>query len=441
MTMYEKAERKLGEARTRLTFARPYYSTGVYALRMIITPEVPSLAVDEWWRLYAHPGWVEGHDVGQVATGLSHELQHLLLDHAGRAKTVGVTLAEAGLWGESGDCDINDGLCVDCQTCRPVLPLLPEEWCVLPKHFGMPDGKTAEWYFARRMEDRREKRGGGGEVKRSGGSGGAGRGKASDGSDGSTTDRQPDFGCGSGATGVPAPWEVGSPEESGIDGLDDADAWDVRQRVAQDVKAHASMKGRGSVPGGLLEWADELLRPERIAWDRALTSAMRRASHMTAGAVRHSYTRTSRRQDAFHPVIMPAYRRPVPSVAFVSDASMSMNATQRALVRGVVDDACRHLAVPLRVIDVDATVHRDVMVTSGRKAVQAGGGGTDMRVGIERALRRPRPADSIVVCSDCDTPWPSVRPRAHVIVAAIGATKEHIAAIPPWATVIEVEAA
>jgi predicted metal-dependent peptidase len=204
-----------------------------------------------------------------------------------------------------------------------------------------------------------------------------------------------------------------------------------------DVKGHAEQKGRGSVPGDLLEWANDLLRPARIAWDQLLANALRRAAHSTAGAVRHSYTRTSRRQHAFGQVIMPAFRRPIPNVALVTDTSLSMVA-QRALVRGVVDDACRRLAVPLRVLDVDAAVQRDGVVSSGLRAAMKGGGGTDMRVGIERALRRPRPADSVVVVTDCETLWPERKPSAHVIVAAIGATKKHLAAIPPWATVIEV---
>lgn len=439
--IYERAERKLREARTRLTFARPYYAVGAHALRLIVTPEVPALAVDEWWRLYANPGWVERYDVGQVATGLGHELHHLLFDHAGRARTVGVTHATMDVWNDSSDCDINGPLCADCKSCLPLLPLLPAEWCVLPEHFKMPAGKVAEWYFAERMKERREaKRVSAGETKKDGGAGDGGRGREGEGSGRDGQARMPNFGCGSGATGVAAPWEVGSPEESGADGLTDADAWDVRQRVATDVKKHAEQKGRGSVPLGLLEWADDLLRPRRIAWDHALAHALRRASHTIAGTVQYSYSRTSRRQDAFRPWIMPACRRPVPNVALVSDTSLSM-ADQRKLVRGVVDDACKHLAVPLRMIDVDAAVHRDVMVTSGKKAAQAGGGGTDMRVGIEQAMRRPRPADAIVVCTDCGTPWPSRRPKAHVIVAAIGATEEAIAAVPSWATVIRVEAA
>jgi predicted metal-dependent peptidase len=441
--IYEKAERKLREARTRLTFARPYYASGAHAMRLLVTPEVPSLAVDEWWRLYANPGWVERYDVGQVATGLSHELQHLLLDHGGRARRCGVTAATMDTWnGEAADPDINDGLCADCKSCTPPLPLLPAEWCALPEHFGLPDGRVAEWYFAERMQVRREamRHASAGDTKKNGGAGNGGRGREGDGAGANGAMRLPNFGCGSGATGVAAPWEVGSPEESGVDGLSDADALDVRQRVASAVKQHATQRGRGSVPLGLLEWSDELLRPRRIPWEHTLAHALRRASHTVAGAVQHSYARTSRRQDAFRPFIMPAYRRPVPNVVLVSDTSLSM-ADHRKLVRGVVDDACRNLGVPLRMIDVDSSVHRDVVVTSGKKAAQQGGGGTDMRVGIERAMQRSKPADAIVVCTDCGTPWPARKPKALVIVAAVGATETDIAAVPSWATVIRVEAA
>lgn len=445
MTSHPAAERKLAEARTRLAFARPYFSTGIYALRLIVTTEVPSFAVDDYWRVYANPGWIERYDVGCSATALSHELLHVLLDHSGRAKAAGVSFDTLRVWNdEAADPDINDGLCADCQNAKPPLPLLPAEWCSLPSHFDLPDGKVAEWYFAERMKLHRERaRAGGGETREDGGAGNGGRGRAGKGTGrgAGAVESAPSFGCGSGATGVPAPWEVGSPESSGIDGLDDGDVWAVRRGVAADLKSHVAMKGRGSVPGGLLEWADDLLRPRRIPWERACANAVRRATQTAAGAVRHSYARPSRRQHAYGAVVMPAYRRPVPNIALVSDTSLSMNERQRALARGVVEAACRCLAVPLRVIDVDAAVHRDVVVSSGRMTSRAGGGGTDMRVGIEQAFRRPRPADCVVVCTDCDTPWPSVKPAGVVVVLAIGASREAIAAIPPWMTVIEVEEA
>lgn len=420
------AEQKISEARSRLDYARPYYASGAYALKTIVTEDVVRMAVDEWWRLYVNPRWVATQEIGVLATSLAHELQHLLLDHCGRAKTVGVSVATMREWNEGADCDIDDGLDVDCKSCRPVLPILPD-WCIRPSTFGLPDDRSAEWYYAQRVSKLRQRRAEGGDED--GGAGDGGSGHTGDG-------RGLDFGCGSGSTSVPAPWEVGSPEESGVDGVDAAGAWEIRRRVAEAVKNHEQQKGRGSVPAALVDWSDELLRVKPLPWDNLLAHALRRAGQTTAGAVRQSYSRTSRRQDAFRPVIMPAFRRPIPNVTLVTDTSDSMLA-QRKVARGVVDDACRALGVPLRVLDVDAAVHRTSMVTSGRKTVQIGGGGTDMRVGIEQALARPRPADCVVVVSDCDTPWPDQKPSAHVIVVAVGATAQALARIPTWATKIE----
>jgi predicted metal-dependent peptidase len=436
MADFSKAEARLSEARTYLGYARWYYTTAIHSLHVVMTTEVPAFAVDEHWRLYVNPGWVERYPVQQTATALAHEIQHLLLDHAGRAATVGVTSATLQAWNEGADCDIDDGLLADCLNCRPVLPPLPEEWCTLPKHFGLPDGRVAEWYFAQRIAAATDSKSGAGETKENGGAGNGGRGRSGAGSGRGVGLTDGKHGCGSGASGVAAPWDVGSPTESGVDGLDAADAWDVRRRVAEDIKAYHEA-ARGQVPEGLLAWSEELLRPETISWNTLLWNAVRRARQTAAGTVRRSYARPSRRQDAFGSVIMPAFRRPRPVIAFVCDTSLSME-QDRALVRGVVDDACRQLATPVRVIDVDSAVHRDVMVRDGRKAAQAGSGGTDMRVGIEHALKKPRPADCIVVCSDCDTDWPATRPPAHMIVVAVRAKKEHLTAIPPWATVIEV---
>lgn len=419
---YPKAEKMIREARTRLVFARPYYAKAAFASRFIITPEVPSLSIDEWWRIYVNPRWIEQYGIAVGATALAHELNHNLRDHASRARAAGVTMQTAEVWSlESADPEINPGLCRDCAEQRPQLPLLPSEWCVLPKHFDLPEKKVAEWYYAERMKRRRECKAAGGSVAK----------KSAEGIG--------MFGCGSGATGIPAPWEVGSPAASGVDGLDDADAWDVRRQTARAVLDHA--KGHGSVPSDLMDWANDLIRPKVIPWDRLLVGAMRRSTLTVAGAVTHSYTRPSRRQDAFGSVIMPAYRRPVPNVVLVSDTSLSMDKVRLALVRGVVESACRHVGAALRAIDVDAAVHVDKMITTGRLAAHVGRGGTDMRVGIERAMLRPRPAHCIVLSTDCETPWPLVRPRAKVIVAAIGARAGALALVPAWATVINVEIA
>jgi predicted metal-dependent peptidase len=305
---------------------------------------------------------------------------------------------------------------------------------VLPSHFGLPDNKLAEWYFAERLKALAE-RAGGGLTQENGGRGDGGRGRAGRG-DGKGDGTQIDYGCGSGASGIEAPWDVGSPEASGVDGLDDADAWDIRRQVAKDVVA---FQARGNAPLGLLTWAKELTKVKTIPWDSLLVSAVRRASLTAAGATIPSYARPSRRQHAFGRAIAPAYRHPVPSIVAVTDTSDSMSAL-RATVRGVIDSACRRLGVPLRVIDVDAAVQRDVLVSSGRLTTQKGGGGTDMRVGIERAMERGG-CDAVVVVTDCETLWPTVKTRAKLIVVAVGATAEALKTVPSWATLIKAEAA
>lgn len=423
--------RRIEEVVTHLCFARPYFASGVYAMRPVICEETLALAVDDYWRIYINPDWLMRYSVGQAASAFAHELQHLLCDHAGRAKAAGVSYSTMHIWSrESCDPEINAPLMVDCRTCQPILAGMPEDWCVLPSHFGLPDNKLAEFYFAERLKVR-EVRAGGGVLAENGGRGDGGRGRAGRGS-GEGEGTELDFGCGSGATGIQAPWDVGSPAESGVDGLDDADVWGLRRQVARDVIAY---QARGTTPLGLLAWAKEITRVKTISWDALLASAVRRATVTVAGTALTSYARPSRRQHAFGRVIAPAYRRPVPNIVLIADTSGSMDHL-RATARGVVDSACRRLGVPLRVIDVDVDVHRDVFVSSGRFAVQSGGGGTDMCAGIDRANERGG-CDVVVVVTDCDTDWPVKRPRSKLIVVAVGATRESINLVPAWATVVE----
>ena len=76
----------------------PYLARGLYALVTVETTEVPRIASDEHWRLYVNPDWAASVEVESLARDLAHELWHLLLDHAGRARSVGVARATAAAW-------------------------------------------------------------------------------------------------------------------------------------------------------------------------------------------------------------------------------------------------------------------------------------------------------------------------------------------------------
>src|SRR5262249_32109685 len=120
--------------------------------------------------------------------------------------------------------------------------------------------------------------------------------------------------CGNGADGVPPPRPGGGGVPRWQGGLG-------RGGGAQGGLAPG--KQPGTVPAGLLRWAEEVLNP-KVDWRAVLAAELRRAVAEVCGAVDYSYRRPSRRASVTAPVVLPALRRPVPEVAVVCDTSGSM---------------------------------------------------------------------------------------------------------------------
>jgi len=120
-------------------------------------------------------------------------------------------------------------------------------------------------------------------------------------------------------------------------------------------------------------------------------------------------------------------------VAVVVDVSGSMSDREveksLAEVVGIVREVGQ-----VELVVCDADVHAVKRVVKSRDLTwRGGGGGTDMRVGIERALEgRP---DLVVVFTDGETPWPSRPPTVPVVVALTAKPQK---APPQWAKVVEV---
>ena len=241
--------------------------------------------------------------------------------------------------------------------------------------------------------------------------------------------------CGSCATGVKEDWEL-DPDDKSVPAVKKAEADLIRRKVAQEIREHS--KRRGTVPAHLKRWADEVFRP-KVNWRRELASAIRYALADASGMADYSYRRPSRRQSANPKVIMPALRQPLPRVAVVVDTSGSISdrmlAQAVAEVLGVIKAMGGRNGV--KVLSCDAKVHtvKEVLNRRHLKHALQGGGGTDMRVGIEAALKqKPRP-HVIIVLTDGYTPWQSEPPRGvKVIVALLGDGNA-----PSWAKTIKVE--
>ena len=87
------------------------------------------------------------------------------------------------------------------------------------------------------------------------------------------------------------------------------------------------------------------------------------------------------------------------------------------------------------VLACDAAVHSAQRISSTHDVQLLGGGGTDMRAGIDAALElSPRP-EIIVVLTDGQTLWGSSPPRARVVVGLLGTPT---LATPTWATVVRI---
>jgi hypothetical protein len=306
---------------------------------------------------------------------------------------------EAADWIRAADAEIND----DLVPAGLELPGRP----VLPRDLRAEDGLLAEQYFAgiRRREARAAE-----SQARSG----------------------PWLDCGSGADGIPRPGQ-GQGSEGGLPPWQ-ADL--LRRQVAQDVIAHG--KQPGTVPAGLLRWAEEVLTP-KVNWRAVLAAELRRAVAEVSGAVDYSYRRPSRRSAVAGPVVLPALRRPVPEVAVVCDTSGSMTEDLLAMVLAEVEGLLRALGLArqVRVLACDTAVAPAQRVSSARQVELIGGGGTDMGAGIGAAAAlRPRPAVTVVL-TDGYTPWPAAGPKGMRVV--VGLLGEGAPDAPPWTRSVRVE--
>jgi predicted metal-dependent peptidase len=400
-------------ARLWATDRFPYLASGLFGAEVVAAEGSGTVSVDESWRMRADPDLVAGWTAAQLGSVLVHHVCHLLRTHGERAQALGVGPDQAGDWVRAADAEINDDLI-------PAGLELPGQ-PVLPSDLGAEDGLLAEQYFAAaRTTDRSAMLAPGG----------------------TTPPRPPEpsakkkgdaagnwLDCGSGADGVPRP-------DDGAPGLPAWQAELLRRQVAKDVIAYG--KQAGTVPGGLLRWAREILSP-KVNWRTLLAAELRRAVAEVSGAVDYSYRRPSRRAAVAGNVVLPALRRPVPEVAVVCDTSGSMTEDLLAAALAEVEGLMRALGMArqVRVLACDTAVGPAQRVNSARQVQLVGGGGTNMGTGIAAAAAlRPKPAVTVVL-TDGYTPWPSKPPKGtRVVVGLIGPGAP---AAPAWARSVRVE--
>lgn len=412
-------------ARFWVAHHRPYYASVLYRCPVVLTDRVSTLAVDVHWRLYINASFAATLSVSELATVLIHEVNHLIRDHAGRARSVAAqTEAGATRWNIAADAEINDDLYHD--------GLRAPDW-VLPSSFGCLDDDVAEYYYAVLVEmaddppvDVDLDQAGDQASDQAGDHGGDHRHPGAD--DGPQ--------CGPGAGGASFDGEIEA-DDPRAPAVSSAEAAILRRRVAEEIERRSTRPG--SIPGRLVEWARETLRPT-VDWRCVLAATVRAGVAEVVGTADYTYRRFSRRAQAVPQVRLPGMLARFPTVAVVVDTSGSMSDDQIAQAFGEVQSILRSCGVvdqslAVLTVDTDVTVHR--RVRDLRAITEIGRGGTDMAAGIIAAAElRPSP-DLIVVLTDGYTPWPADAPRAQVIIGLVGETVCD-QGIPDYATVVSV---
>lgn len=349
---------------------RPYFSAVLFSLIPIPSEDVPTLGVDEHWRMYYNEKLLETMPVEEAVGVLYHEIGHLLRDHHDR-----VGDREKQIWNMAGDLCINQDL-------REEGVKLPD-WVLYPEKYKLKKGLTTEEYYEELMKRAKLQ-----EIKMMG----AGSGN-----------------CGNCSGGGKKPWESEGPA-GGADKDDplhqkvDKLSQELAKRaVAKDIVEHSA--SRGTVPDSLLRWAKEKIQPV-VNWKKILRSKISNTINFVSGIVDYTRARPARRQSAYGRVLMYGFHSPVPKIGVIIDTSGSMGDEDLGKAVAEVGSILKTAKADITVLSCDAAVSNTQKIKSMSQIKLSGGGGTDMPEGF-KACEELKPQPDIVICiTDGYTPWP-----------------------------------
>lgn len=352
----------------------PYGRDVISAAQFVVTDKMPeTFGCDKYWRVYAHPKALEKWSAQEAAWVVLHEcLGHLVRGHS----------TAPDLYPDESPERLNIAMDLEIESWEWANGPAERPSGVMaglhPSKFNLPVGETWQWYLERLPE--------------------------------STKSQQ---NCGSGAHGRDEPWELGAQDAPVKPGSAREKA--IKKMAAQKIAEAA--KERGDVPAGLEVWANTELEPPRVDWRSALRSHM--ARQLAAGCVDMLGPARERRG-----LLMPRWRKPKPSISIVADTSGSMSG-EGGKVLGACVDVCS-LFGQIEVCWVDAEPKWQTARNKGDLR-PVGGGGTDLRPAIQEA--RQKKPDSIIIITDCETPWPESCNRS-VVLAVSGGNPP-----PTWRTI------
>lgn len=437
------------EIRLRARNLRPYLAKLLWSLQPVAEPGLGTFAVDEHLRAYYDPQVLKTWALDKCAAVLLHEVLHIFLGHHARARRLN---ADPKLWNIAGDLEINcilrrDGLAPD--------PLGTD--ALYPDKFGFRPDLTAEEFYALLQQEQAAKPkpppqaqpqpqdGKPNDDKSQGNKPEPGDGKPDDKAQGDPAQGdpadKPNPGagkCGSCANGHAHSWERPA-DDPEIPGMSEVSRKLLERAVAEDVK-RAAQAGRGSVPAGLVSYVDTILTPQ-VPWTEVLGTVLRSAIDRAHGYDAQTFARPGRLSGALAQhggAMFPSWYTPKITVGIVLDTSGSMGTDRVSQALAETQEVAAGAGASVLFTSVDSRAAEIVEVTGTAPIALQGGGGTDMRVGIQAMLDHSQRPDVVVVLTDCDTPWPAEPTPVPLIVVGIDVYSWAKDGIPDWATLVTI---
>lgn len=360
----------LAAIRYRLGTDRPYYNVVINSLRYVVVPdEYDGFGCDERGRIYVGEKFLsECEDLGQASQVLEHAINHVLRGHSMRLGEL-PNRDKAGL---AACLEIGDD--VEC-TLEPYS-------LIRPKTLGLDEGKPAEWYYGQLPDE-------------------------------PTEDQQ----CGSGSGGEALEFELG---EGGEGDADDAGMSQLEQQMLQQAAAEAireyMQQNPGTVPAGLLRWADTLDLTPKVPWQRTLAGIVGSDIAQASGMNDYTRRRPSRRTTFGEGAILrPSMKGNVPKIMVLIDTSGSMPNEYLGQAVVEIDSILRRIGVQdVTVVTCDAAMSTPERVTNIRAIKMQGGGGTDMSAAL--IPMDEQKMDCLITVTDGYTPWPASLKTPHIVV-------------------------
>lgn len=417
----------------------PYYRPITHGLTLVPEPRVKTLGVTPNYVLAYNPEYVASLTNDELEAVFWHEVQHVTdtflfndmgLDHE--------------LLNSAADCCINDR--------GRAMGLRFPAGVYFPEQFKMPKGLATYPYYQLLDQQKKANK----NQKNQQPSQGQGppapalAGPPPPGGAPSTSPRPPSTSSG-GQGSEPSPPEVGAghchiPEDLAKEldaavGKTTLEKKSIEQQFAKAVLDHVS-KGRGSVPGNLLEWAKTTCAPSKVPWEvvfRALIRGWISSSLRQDDAP--TYSRLHRRNflEVGSRVLYPGDEAETCEVIIIIDTSGSMGGEAFAAAlretRGVLESLGQEEVL---VLQADTKVHKEVVVPLYELEAPTfeikGRGGTSFVQPLERA--KELRARCVIYFTDGDGAFPAIPPPFPVVWAYIDATK---GAKAPFGETVEVE--